>query len=386
MLVNDSGLQGGGAETRMKLLLKHMVKHEAIETIVVASATSQSSEIEWGDKVVCVHLSGHWRTHVTHYQELIRQHQINIVQGHNLVTLSPQVFVIARRLGIPTVWFSHDYWPLCVYRSFIDMKRQATNMCAGHGWRTCMFCAGVKSYVRLAMFRQMMSSIDCAIAPAKRMKDVYESYGLLQGRWWVVNPWIDLDCFSSIESCNAQEMSVLFVGSLSPYKGSHRLVEAFIRLADEYPDLRLRSVGPNEDEYREGLQTQLKEHGLQDRVSFEGYMTKPDLAIAYRQALCLVFPSVAEEAVGLIWIEAMASGCPVIGSRAGGMFEHAQNQALFYQADDAEALANCLRQYLSQPHLRAEKREAGLRLVRETYAPQKALDTLLSLYTSLRFM
>lgn len=105
---------------------------------------------------------------------------------------------------------------------------------------------------------------------------------------------------------------VTYVGRMSREKGLDRLVEVMRRLRERVPGARLAMVGsgPHVDELKKRFDPAF--------TVFTGYLSGPDLAAAYASADVFAFPSTTET-LGLVALESMASGVPVVGARAGGI-------------------------------------------------------------------
>jgi glycosyltransferase involved in cell wall biosynthesis len=106
----------------------------------------------------------------------------------------------------------------------------------------------------------------------------------------------------------------LIVGRLSAeerYKGHDRLIEIWPRVREAVPGARLVVAGTGDDLPR--LETRAREAGLDGAVAFLGDVDDRTLAALYRDARLLVLPS-PNEGFGLVFLEAMASGCPCVGA------------------------------------------------------------------------
>jgi glycosyltransferase involved in cell wall biosynthesis len=150
---------------------------------------------------------------------------------------------------------------------------------------------------------------------------------------------VNLDAFRSVFA-RPDERLLLYVGRLDPEKGVQTLLDAFGRLAAARRELRLVVVG--EGKLRPGLQQEAAGLGLGERVTFLGYVAPPALAAVYRMAEVVVVPSLYEP-FGLVALEAMASGTPVVASSAGGLAEIITEEVgLLVPPGNAEALAQAI--------------------------------------------
>jgi glycogen(starch) synthase len=117
---------------------------------------------------------------------------------------------------------------------------------------------------------------------------------------------------------------LLFVGRLASNKGLLELVAAFQRLADQDRDATLVLVG-EDGGMRATVESRVRALGLTDRVRFVGHVGDDALlAAAYRESRAVVLPS-EYEAFGLVLLEALAAGRPVIASRVGGIPEFVED-------------------------------------------------------------
>lgn len=125
---------------------------------------------------------------------------------------------------------------------------------------------------------------------------------------------IDLDKFETVDLEKQKDLKrkygdfVLMVGRLNYYKGVKYLIEAQESIKNK---LVIIGEGPQ----KEKLQSMIKEKGLQDKISILSYQDRQDLIDFYHAASVLVLPSIyRSEAFGLVLIEAMACGTPVIST------------------------------------------------------------------------
>lgn len=139
------------------------------------------------------------------------------------------------------------------------------------------------------------------------------------GRATLIPPGVDGALFHPNRT--RRERTVLYVGRVertSRWKGLHVLVAALPRLRELVPDVRLGIVGDGDDV--ETLQKQAAELGVADLVDWHGRVAHDELPAYYRRAGVTVLPSLTEsESFGMTLAEALACGCPVVGSDVGGI-------------------------------------------------------------------
>ena len=167
--------------------------------------------------------------------------------------------------------------------------------------------------------------------------------------------------------------NILFVGRLVEWKGIDTLIRSMTVVRKAIPDSELNIVG--EGLLREPLQRLVKDTGLTDTICFCGRLSDEDLAKHYDSASILVLPSrsfqgLVMEGLGVVLLEAMSHGVPVIGSNIGGIpdiIDDGRNGFLF-QSEDEKNLAEKIIILLSDTVLAERFRELGYDTVRTRFS------------------
>jgi glycosyltransferase involved in cell wall biosynthesis len=187
---------------------------------------------------------------------------------------------------------------------------------------------------------------------------------------------------------------LLFVGRVSPEKGIHVLVDAFVRVAERHANVDLDLVGDvsslprelivdlsrdpvinalarfyDDRPYRAHLEDRIPP-ALRDRVHFTGIVPQVDLAELYQRAEVFILPSSCHEAFGMPLAEAMACGRPVVGARAGGIPELFEDgiSGFLVEREDPEALADAILRLLDDSELRQTMGARGRERSREYFS------------------
>ena len=135
----------------------------------------------------------------------------------------------------------------------------------------------------------------------------------------VVHCGVDTDVFHpGPDQATPARPTVLFVGSVVENKGAQVVVEAVIKLRKKYPDIRLLMVGKGGPSLMEQLTERIHNEGAEPNVEFLGFIDLEKLPAYYRSAHVFCSPSAEYEGFGQVYLEAMACGCPVVASTAGG--------------------------------------------------------------------
>ncbi|MGH9775197.1 MAG: glycosyltransferase family 4 protein [Candidatus Acidiferrales bacterium] len=163
---------------------------------------------------------------------------------------------------------------------------------------------------------------------------------------------------------------ILSVGrweSRERYKGLDQLIAALAQLGMDYDDVSVVAIGPGDDRAR--LQTLSAELGVSERVLFLSGRTAEELAAWYQRADVFALPS-GGEGFGLVFLEAMALGKPVIGCTVGGTPDVVENgvTGLLVPYGDVEKLREALAALLSNETLRVEMGLQARRRVQEFFS------------------
>jgi glycosyltransferase involved in cell wall biosynthesis len=244
-------------------------------------------------------------------------------------------------------------------------------------------------------------------------------HGLPGGTWWGVLPRL-FDAFLTVSAYSARELGappartrviyggadparyapdpstprrgVLFVGRLTPHKGVDRLLQALP------PNSFLRIVGstghdprPPERDYPRLLRFLARDRN----IDFHGTASDAELPTLYRSAEVLALPSVertcygrtihVSELLGLVALEAMASGTPVVASRVGGLSEVVADgeTGFLTPPGDVAALRERLEQLLGDPILARRMGDNARALVLERFTWVKVAERCLDAYADL---
>jgi glycosyltransferase involved in cell wall biosynthesis len=164
--------------------------------------------------------------------------------------------------------------------------------------------------------------------------------------------WTDIDVFLKAGADRAREgQDIVYVGVLIPRKGVHNIINAFAKVAVDFPQTRLELIGREENEaYTEELKTQVERLGLNGRVRFVGEIPQAELAQWLRKANVIVLPTYSEGLPRVVF-EAMAVGLPVIASAVSGIPEVVEEAATGFLVPpgDEVVLAERLRWVLEHP-------------------------------------
>ena len=231
--------------------------------------------------------------------------------------------------------------------------------------------------------RRYCRKLSARIAVSKPALDFASRF--LPGEYDVIPNGVDVDLFSTphppIERFADGKVNILFVSRLERRKGLLHLVRAYSRLKWEHPDIRLIVVGAgNPGEEVLGV---IGERNLHD-VEFVGGVSPQDLPRYYQTADIFCAPNTGRESFGLILVEAMAAGKPIVATRIDG-FERVVSdgvEGLLVPPRDDEALAEALERLIADPAARGEMGRRGRATV-EQYRWERVADQVEAVYRAL---
>jgi phosphatidylinositol alpha-mannosyltransferase len=162
-----------------------------------------------------------------------------------------------------------------------------------------------------------------------------------------------------IDGFNDGKLNILFVGRLEKRKGFDYLLEAYRLLKPEAPDCRLIQVGPGVRLLKQ-YEKRVKHYKLPD-VHFTGYATYGDLPRYYKTADVVCFPNIGWESQGIVLLEAMSTGKPIVASAIDGFTSVLTNgiEGLAVPPRNAEKLAEAILKLLRDTNLRREMGSRG---------------------------
>jgi glycosyltransferase involved in cell wall biosynthesis len=227
---------------------------------------------------------------------------------------------------------------------------------------------GLRSYLQHVVPASARRA-DIVLADSECTKaDVVELLGVDVSRVVVVYPGVE-SRFQRVQDqhtldavrqrYNLPDRFALGLGTLQPRKNLGRLIEAYAGMREGLGSgLHLVIAGGAGWMY-EGVFRRVAELGLQNLVSFPGYIADEDLPALYSLADLFVFPSLYE-GFGLPVLEAMACGTPVVTSAVSSLPEVAGDAALLVDPLDTQALAEAMRRVMDDAKLRSEMVQKGL--------------------------
>jgi glycosyltransferase involved in cell wall biosynthesis len=281
------------------------------------------------------------------FQETLAEYRPDVVSFWHMGDMSLGLITTAARLGFPVVfvigddWLCYGGWADAWIRRFRQHPRHASEVEGQTGIPTRLPDLGA-------------AGIFCFVSNYTRRR-AENNGGWQFPRFDITFPGVSRTEFPPLSQIpeHPWEWRLLWVGRVIEEKGIVTAINALRALSK---GAMLQIVGPVDQAYRRHLEEVATAIGAADRLSFS-LASRQEVRSRYQQADVTLFTSMIEhEAFGLVPLEAMASGCPVISTCVGGSEEYCidGSNCLRISPGDADALARAVQHLAATPDLRRQ--------------------------------
>ncbi len=325
----------GGVNRHVFNLSQHFLRR-GHEVTVVAPASKRS-----GDEPPYLHVIGHSAIGLPASGSVA-----NVSMSYNL---SSRVKKLLAREQFDVVHVHEPFVPLLPFQ-FVRFS-QATNVATFHAARD----SGSRVYAYAQLILQpWWRRIHGRIAHSQTALDLIGKY--FDDDFRIIPSGIDYARFAEetppIPKLMDAKRNIVFVGRQEQRKGLPYLIEAFAKLKAEMPATRLIIVGPDGG-IRPACERYIEENNVED-VIFTDFVAEEELPRYYRSGDVFCAPNTGHESLGLILLEAMASGVPIVASRIPGFAAVVKDgeHGLLVPPRDSDALCVALKRLLSDAGMR----------------------------------
>jgi len=274
------------------------------------------------------------------------------------VVLAPKIKEVLEREKFDIIHFHEPLMPmLCTSILRLSNTANVGTFHASYGKPGYNFARPIGKWILRRWFRKL----DGKIAVSKPAVDFAREN--FPGYYNIIPNGVDVEHFSPdvapIEEFKDGKLNILFVSRLEKRKGLNYLLQAFRQVKEEIPDCRLIVVGPG-TRLRRRYEKYVAKSGLKD-VVFVGLVSYDDLPRYYQTADVFCAPAIGSESFGIILLEAMAMGKPIVASNIEGyanVVSHGVDGLLVPPADK-DKLARALISLLNDGALRQEMGAKG---------------------------
>ena len=330
---------------------------------------------------------------------VVAERKPDLVHIHNLhIHLSYAALGEARRLGARTLLHVHDIMPVCHQKLFCHLDerlRPGDEVTYRSGPVKCAVCVrGRYNPLRNGRIKRVLErDVDRLLAVSDEMGAALAQNGI--GPAQTVFNGLSEACADpepAAVAALAERLGVtgrpvvLTGGRIDRLKGGLELVEAMAAVVRHVPDVVLLLVGDALPGFFEEMSALADRNGLgSERLVHTGWLSGGELQAAYGLADVVVSPSLCFESFGLVNLEAMAAGCPVVASMWGGPSDVVVDGETGFLVNPLQTavLADRLRRLLQDPAVASRMGAAGRRRVRDVFGLQQQLDAVESIYDDL---
>ena len=285
-----------------------------------------------------------------HFRETLRRIKPDVIHLH-LISKYPLV-VYPEIKGYPVLQTLHGPNLFCIssWGNFksdckycplgISLKCYSAGCCN-------LFSAllGIRLYQKVLPL--LKNNITLFHSPSKHLLDTVENLGFSNIKYIPLG--IDFRFVNQKPLPWPREKKILFIGALAEQKGVDVLLDAFLDVCRQIPDVKLHIAGRGKLEAL--LKAKAKLEHIEDGVIFHGFVTRDEAMRLYREAWIVVMPSIWWEQFGMVIPESLACGTPVIGTEVGGIKEQLEgkNYGVVVPPRDVKLLAEKMTHLLSHP-------------------------------------
>ena len=303
---------------------------------------------------------------------------------HNVFpAMSPSVYALAFKLGVPVVQYLHNYRMSCVNGFFLNHGETCTSCIHGNFtkaaltgcWHNSRLISGWMGAVMMRVRAMgVFEKVAGWIAISRAQKDLHEQMGIPADRIHVLPHFYEVDPARFIARSGRD---VLFVGRLSKEKGVEQLLDAWKRTDRGEAKLLLAGEGPE----RSALENKIAAEKI-GGVEFLGFVAKEDQAALWKRAAFSVVPSIWQEPLGLVVFEAWERGRGVVVSDTGGLADSVEDGVDGFKVPmcDADAWAAAMGELLREPGRSVQMARAGVAKLERDFTKEKWLERIEGIY------
>lgn len=389
------GSDGTGATHSSTIYIERLSRHHDLTVYVSTQMDAAEATLPARDRVeYVVHDDLPKLPHPISTKTDALRTETDALETHDLVHSYSSAFIpVLADLSTPTLVTLNSYLPVCPKG---DLLYHGEGKCSGPGWAKCAGCVpatalkrrqGVEAelrqgYVSMGQIPFVQRSIrraddiDAYHALSPHLRDDYVDLGFPADVITVVPHFYDERFHRPAGTTDelAEPISLLYVGALQDIKGVDTLVRALPLLGEAgYEiDLRIAGTGP----YESKLRTLAAELGVEDAITWLGYVDHDELPDRYAASDVFVYPGVIDEPFGRVMLEALASHTPILSADVGSMDYIVGPAGTLFEPNDERSLVEAFERLREnyQGHQQAISHHL------ERFSPETVIDSLCSLY------
>ena len=314
-------------------------------------------------------------------QEAQRERGYVAWEIHNVFpALSPSVYAAAFELDVPIVHFVHNYRLGCVNGQFLNHGTDCTRCIDGNFWpavrtvcwRDNAIACAVMGYTLTRVRRlKVFERVAAWIVLSDAQKRLLLRMGLPEQTLHIVPHFLSVEREQPSEI--PEDGYALFLGRLSPEKGVRQLLTAWKKVHSPHARLVIAGKGFEEEQVR-SLARDLP------TVDFRGFVDRSQHEDLWTKAKFLIVPSIWQEPFGLVALEAMAHGRPVVVSNRGALAEIVGEAGIVADPERADELAAACDSLFANHALARRMGHSGFMRIKQHYHRELWFERIRQVY------
>lgn len=250
-----------------------------------------------------------FRKTVDQIQKTVKK--VDVIHAHGAILNGTVAYLLSKKMNVPFVISEH----------------------------TGPFTKISNSFVKKKWARYILNKADKVLAVSHHLKEEITVIGVESSKIEVSYNPVDTGLFTLNENTITNN-NILFVSRLEPFKGGLRTLKAFHQIIDKVPSWKLTICGEGVE--KEAILKFVSENKMSDRVIIKSTLTKKEYVSEIHQASFIVYPSL-HESFGLIPVEAMACGVPVVCTNRTAPKEYVnENNGILVNPESIDEIAQAM--------------------------------------------
>ena len=279
----------------------------------------------------------------------------------------------------------HIHAPLCFIATQASMWAGNTPLVAtyhGDYYKSSLFANMLRLLRNHLQLPYVLRNAGTVNALSENDRRIMTDYGVDPERIEIIYPGVDLAKFPvNEEAWRPNGKRILYVGRVVYEKGVKELITSFGALCQQEDDVELVIAG--DGDALEDMKALARRSGLEDRVTFLGWLPHDEIIEQYGQAMVVVLPSFSEGMPYAV-LEAMAAGRPVIATDVSGLKDVVDHQksGLLYDVSDPDGLREAMLRLVTDPELCRQLGERARERCQASFGRQRWLEDTVMVYES----
>jgi glycosyltransferase involved in cell wall biosynthesis len=322
-----------------------------LNIVVISRHPSQRVSLENIDNIKIIRFPAHYSTHKVISYLTNNREQIplpSIIHIHSL-EYTDLVMYYSKKMGIPYVYTLHSLIAKKPLNKVFTPSRQLS----------------------------LLKFAKTIVVPSKsEYRGVVIKYPFCTDKLTVIAHGVSV---SSTEQSTASPFRLLYVGRLTRSKGIPQLIDAIKLLKKTYPAVKLYFIGKGRPKIEASYKLRVKRQGLNKHIHWLGYYKQDKLHAELKNFGAIIMPS-KRESFGLVALESLASGVPLISTQAGGLKEFVNSNVAQIITDvSARSIAKSITSMWKSPELTRKRVITGKKIA-SSYTWSKAATRYKEIY------